>query len=70
MTVGKKLLWGGLGWALAGPIGGIIGYAIAGMSDNQSSYSYTQTGKPHTQPGDFIVSILVLLANQEPMENF
>ena len=62
MTVGKKLLWGGLGWALAGPIGGIIGYAIAGMSDHQSSYSYTQTGKPHTQPGDFIVSILVLLA--------
>ncbi len=62
MTVGKKLLWGGLGWVLAGPIGGIIGYAIAGMSGNHSSYSYTQTGKSHTQPGDFIVSILVLLA--------
>ncbi|MBL7013481.1 MAG: TerB family tellurite resistance protein [Candidatus Marinimicrobia bacterium] len=62
MAVGKKLFWGGLGWALAGPIGGIIGYAIAGMSDNQSSYTYTQAGKAHTQPGDFIVSILVLLA--------
>ena len=24
----KKWIWGGLGWALIGPIGGILGYAL------------------------------------------
>jgi len=62
MAVGKKILYGGLGWVTLGPIGAIIGYALASMSENQTSYSTGTSGPAYTKPGDFIVSILVLLA--------
>lgn len=65
MSVGKKMLWGGLGWALAGPIGGIIGYSLAGMSGQASGTyggTYQSRAYPQTQPGDFIVSLLVLFS--------
>ena len=66
MNISKKWLWGGFGWVLGGPIGGILGYTLASMSEGsgqQSGYRY-QTGRqmPNTQQGDFIVSLLVLLA--------
>lgn len=63
MSLGKKMLYGGLGWALGGPIGAIIGYSLASISGKQNfnfSGSYQSKGYPRTQPGDFIVSILVL----------
>lgn len=67
MSIGKKMLWGGLGWALGGPIGAIVGYTLAGMSGQQGSSPFTSYGGtyqsrayPQTQPGDFIVSLLVL----------
>jgi len=67
VSVGKKMLWGGLGWALGGPIGAIIGYSLASMSNQQggsgfSSYggAYQSRAYPQTQGGDFIVSLLVL----------
>ena len=61
MTVGKKMLWGGLGWALGGPIGAIIGYTLAGMtSPPVYSSGYQSKVYPQTKPGDFIVSLLVL----------
>jgi len=67
VTIGKKMLWGGLGWALGGPIGAIVGYTLAGMSGQQGSSPFTSYGStyqsrayPQTQPGDFIVSLLVL----------
>ena len=60
-------MWGGLGWALGGPIGAIVGYTLAGMSGQQGSSPFTSYGGtyqsltyPQTQPGDFIVSLLVL----------
>jgi len=62
MTLGKKILWSGLGWAMGGPIGAILGYAFASMSSQiqqpkqRSSYSRTSTE-------DFMVSLLVLLAS-------
>ena len=59
MSVGKKILWGGLGWALGGPIGAIIGYSLAGFTGQPNS-NYQYTSYPQTQPGDFIVSLLVL----------
>ena len=65
MSVGKKMLWGGLGWALAGPIGAIIGYSLAGMSGQASGTygsAYQSRAYPQTQPGDFIVSLLVLFS--------
>jgi DnaJ like chaperone protein len=63
VNLGKKMLWGGLGWALGGPIGAIIGYSFASMSAQYTTnYSggYQNRAYPKTQPGDFIVSLLVL----------
>tara|TARA_B100001173_G_scaffold96510_1_gene83528 strand:- start:269 stop:1006 length:738 start_codon:yes stop_codon:yes gene_type:complete len=66
MSLNKKLLWGGLGWVVAGPIGAILGYAYGSMSSNtnfQKSYWTGQT--THSSPtkhGDFVISVLVLLA--------
>ena len=42
MSLNKKLLWGGLGWAIAGPIGAILGYTYASMKEGQS---YIQSPK-------------------------
>ena len=60
MSFNKKLLWGGLGWVFAGPIGAILGYTYASMSSNQSS----QWSQPRSQTrhGDFVISVLVLFA--------
>ena len=33
MSLNKKLLWGGLGWVFGGPIGAILGYTYASMSN-------------------------------------
>ena len=62
MNVKKQILWGGLGWVLGGPIGAIIGYSLGGMK-GQTGYSnnyFNARSYPNTQPGDFIVSLLVL----------
>ena len=59
------MFWGGLGWVLGGPIGAIIGYSMAGMSIQQASSSnYFESNRyPKTQPGDFMISLLVLFAS-------
>jgi DnaJ like chaperone protein len=62
VNVRKQLLWGGLGWVLGGPIGAIIGYSLGSMK-GQSNYSnnyFDSKSYPSTQPGDFMVSLLVL----------
>ena len=64
MSVGKKILFGGLGWVLGGPIGAIIGYNLGSQGDHaDQGYSTQPTtrGYPNTKPGDFMVSLLVLL---------
>jgi DnaJ like chaperone protein len=70
MSLGKKLLWGSLGWVLGGPIGGILGYTAASLSDSKArSGSYNSyfpgntSSYPKTKPGDFMVSMLVLFAS-------
>ena len=70
MSLGKKLLWGSLGWVLGGPIGGILGYTAASLSDSKArsglynSYFPGNTSSyPKTKPGDFMVSMLVLFAS-------
>ncbi|HAW52775.1 MAG TPA: molecular chaperone DnaJ, partial [Flavobacteriales bacterium] len=35
-----KWIGGGLGWAFAGPLGGILGYAIGSMFDSASKAEY------------------------------
>ena len=37
MTIGRKLLWGSFGWALGGPIGAILGYAYAQLTEKDSA---------------------------------
>ncbi len=63
MSVSKKILFGGLGWALAGPIGAIIGYYLASSNDysGQRTFGSATQSYPRTKPGDFMVSLLVLL---------
>ena len=62
-------MWGSFGWVLGGPIGGILGYAAASLYDNKarsgsynSYFSGNEPAYPKTKPGDFMVSMLVLLA--------
>ncbi len=55
----NKLIFGALGWAMFGPIGGILGYTLGSQSDSRSSYSRR---RGNTQSGDFGVALLILLA--------
>ena len=48
----NKWLFGGLGWALGGPLGAIMGYAIGSMSSKNTN----------TQRGDFGAAMVVLFA--------
>ncbi len=60
----EKWLWGGLGWAMLGPIYGILGFAMGTIRDQARDEAYG-SGKetyPRTRPGDFGVSLLVLFA--------
>ncbi len=55
-----KWIGGGLGWVIGGPIGALLGYAAGSMFDRGSSSSPTRNVQ--TTQGDFIVSLLVLVA--------
>lgn len=67
MSLGKKLMWGGLGWAMGGPIGAILGVAFASLSDKmqqpQQRKTYRRSSIPRTSSVDFIASLLVLLGS-------
>ena len=66
MSFNKKLLWGGLGWVVAGPIGAILGYAYGSMNAEPKIERFgSSSGRryaPKTRHGDFVISVLVLLA--------
>lgn len=53
------LIGGGLGWVLGGPVGGIIGMAIGAMFPDTETLRQTTT---KTTPGDYAMSLLVLIA--------
>ncbi|OFZ01101.1 MAG: molecular chaperone DjlA [Bacteroidetes bacterium RIFOXYC12_FULL_35_7] len=55
-----KWIAGGLGWAFFGPIGGLLGFAIGTMIDG-AQITNNQTTSVTTK-GDFVVSLLVLVA--------
>ena len=63
-----KILAGGLGWTLGGPIGAIIGVTIASMFDtpdkveNQTFDTSTRPRSTNQQANDFQVALLVLIA--------
>lgn len=55
----NKWLFGGLGWAVGGPIGAIIGFALGSLTENEQLKlkGGTQRG---TLPGDFGSALLIL----------
>ena len=55
-----KWITGGLGWAIFGPIGGILGFAIGSIFDSTEIHTKVYTGE--TNRNGFIVSLLVLLS--------
>ena len=58
MSSWNKWLWGGLGWTIGGPIGGIIGFALGAITEKPVQ---KRRGRPpSTQPGDFGTVLLVL----------
>jgi DnaJ like chaperone protein len=60
-----KWIGGGLGFAIGGPIGGLLGFFIGSFVDGASEMSQQQTGQRtvyRTTPGDFGVSLIVLIA--------
>ena len=73
--MGKFAKWigGGLGFVMGGPIGGLLGFFIGSVVDSTSSIRWEQTGQAwnpsgqrtrmtQTTPGDFGMSLIVLIA--------
>lgn len=59
--MGKFAKWigGGLGWAFFGPIGGLFGFFLGSMVDSVETVQITSGT---TTPGDYAMSLLVLIA--------
>lgn len=55
-----KWLTGGLGWAFFGPIGGILGFVLGSLID--SAEVHTSNGNIGTTRGDFVASMVILIA--------
>ena len=65
MSSWTRWLWGGLGWAMFGPLGGIMGYALGSISENTQGFHSNYkgySGRSNTQAGDFGAAMLVLFA--------
>ncbi len=54
-----KWIGGGLGWALLGPLGGVLGFVVGSMFDRSDGPQRVFTGTTH---GDFTMSLLTLTA--------
>ncbi len=54
-----KWIGGGLGWALLGPLGGVLGFVVGSMFDRSDGSQRVFTGTTH---GDFTMSLLTLTA--------
>jgi DnaJ like chaperone protein len=58
-----KWIGGGLGFVMGGPIGAILGFLVGSMVDNTTIQTSTYNASPQrTAPGDFGMSLLVLVA--------
>jgi len=60
----NKWIGGGLGWALLGPLGGLLGFALGSLLDsNTPEQGQTmRRGYGNTTQGDFLSSLIVLIA--------
>lgn len=59
MGTWNKWIYAGLGWALGGPIGGIVGFALGAISDDQTTKVAPASNVIHN---DFSAALLVLCA--------
>ena len=59
-----KWIAGGLGWAVFGPLGGILGFVLGSVfqGGNEPGILTQGQGRRRTTPGDFAMSLLVLVA--------
>ena len=59
-----KWVAGGLGWAFLGPIGGILGFVVGSMFENEKSFTTSGAGQAtkKTTTGGYVMSLLVLVA--------
>ena len=57
-----KWIGGGLGWALLGPLGGVFGFMLGSLLDNQDGQLFNTRREGPTTTGDFAISLLVLVA--------
>jgi DnaJ like chaperone protein len=57
----NKWIAGALGWAMGGPIGGILGFALGAISD-EATQTYKQGSPSAALPNDFSAALLVLCA--------
>ncbi|MFN8165617.1 MAG: molecular chaperone DjiA [Bacteroidia bacterium] len=62
MSTWNKWIFGGLGWALGGPIGGIIGFALGSITEAEVVVNTGQGNTPGYLPNDFSAALLVLCA--------
>jgi len=59
-----RMFGAGLGWAFAGPIGGLIGWWLGGQIDANPNMGQSSGPRisQRTRPGDFAIAMLVLVA--------
>jgi len=57
-----KWLAGGVGWALFGPLGGIVGFGIGAVIETVNDTKTKVAIEGPTTVGDFVASLLVLIA--------
>lgn len=56
-----KWIGGGLGWVVGGPIGVIIGFLLGSLVDSVTTQA-VEINQGRTTPGDYAISLLVLIA--------
>jgi DnaJ like chaperone protein len=57
-----KWIGGGLGFALGGPLGAVLGFLVGSMVDSTTVQQTYTTSARQSTPGDFGMSLLVLIA--------
>ncbi|HOW08665.1 MAG TPA: molecular chaperone DjiA [Bacteroidales bacterium] len=57
-----KWIGGGLGFVLGGPLGAVLGFLVGSMVDNTTVQQTYTTSARRPTPGDFGMSLLVLIA--------
>lgn len=62
MSRWNKWIFGGLGWAVGGPIGGILGFALGAVSEESTKTYKPGTSRDILLPNDFSAALMVLCA--------